>query len=54
LKEDPKSLPHELNGKAGNRITTQTGIGTSIAIAGIALYSFMKAKVEGMYVIIYY
>lgn len=30
----------------GNRITTQTGIGTSIAIAGVALYSFMKAKIE--------
>ncbi|KAK3140417.1 hypothetical protein QOZ80_5AG0400680 [Eleusine coracana subsp. coracana] len=30
----------------GNRITTQTGIGTSIAIAGVALYSFIKAKME--------
>lgn len=30
----------------GNKITTQTGIGTSIAIAGVALYSFMKAKIE--------
>ncbi|KAL6624737.1 hypothetical protein ACP70R_032058 [Stipagrostis hirtigluma subsp. patula] len=30
----------------GNKITTQTGIGTSIAIAGVALYSFIKAKIE--------
>ncbi|TVU18574.1 hypothetical protein EJB05_34681 [Eragrostis curvula] len=30
----------------GNKISTQTGIGTSIAIAGVALYSFMKAKIE--------
>ncbi|CAN6358053.1 unnamed protein product [Urochloa humidicola] len=30
----------------GNKITTQTGIGTSIAIAGVALYSFLKAKIE--------
>ncbi|KAG2615595.1 triose phosphate/phosphate translocator, chloroplastic-like [Panicum virgatum] len=30
----------------GNKVTTQTGIGTSIAIAGVALYSFMKAKIE--------
>lgn len=31
---------------AGNKISTQTGIGTSIAIAGVALYSFIKAKME--------
>lgn len=31
---------------AGNRISTQTGIGTSIAIAGVALYSYIKAKLE--------
>uniref|UniRef100_A0A0D9WE94 Sugar phosphate transporter domain-containing protein n=1 Tax=Leersia perrieri TaxID=77586 RepID=A0A0D9WE94_9ORYZ len=30
----------------GNKITTQTGIGTCIAIAGVALYSFIKAKIE--------
>ncbi|KAL6865298.1 hypothetical protein ACP4OV_016449 [Aristida adscensionis] len=30
----------------GNKITTQTGIGTSIAIFGVALYSFIKAKIE--------
>ncbi|MCD7473410.1 Aminopeptidase 2 mitochondrial [Datura stramonium] len=30
----------------GNRISTQTGIGTCIAIAGVALYSFIKAKME--------
>jgi hypothetical protein len=53
LKEDQKISPHGLNGKVGNTITTQTGIGTSIAIAGVALYSFMKAKIEGMFVIIY-
>lgn len=31
---------------AGNRITTQTGIGTCIAIAGVAMYSYIKAKIE--------
>ena len=31
---------------AGNKISTQTGIGTSIAIAGVALYSYIKAKME--------
>lgn len=31
---------------AGNKISTQTGIGTSIAIAGVALYSYIKAKLE--------
>jgi len=31
---------------AGNKISTQTGIGTCIAIAGVALYSFIKAKME--------
>ncbi|KAJ6853651.1 triose phosphate/phosphate translocator, chloroplastic [Iris pallida] len=30
----------------GNRISTQTGIGTCIAIAGVALYSYIKAKME--------
>ncbi|KAK2436512.1 hypothetical protein P8452_32863 [Trifolium repens] len=30
----------------GNKISTQTGIGTAIAIAGVALYSFIKAKIE--------
>nr|GMD11506.1 triose phosphate/phosphate translocator, chloroplastic [Ipomoea batatas] len=30
----------------GNKISTQTAIGTSIAIAGVALYSFIKAKME--------
>ncbi|XAR66504.1 hypothetical protein NMG60_11012772 [Bertholletia excelsa] len=30
----------------GNKITTQTGIGTCIAIAGVAAYSFIKAKME--------
>lgn len=31
---------------AGNKISTQTGIGTVIAIAGVAIYSFIKAKLE--------
>ncbi|XVF25749.1 hypothetical protein REPUB_Repub13aG0240400 [Reevesia pubescens] len=30
----------------GNKISTQTGIGTVIAIAGVAAYSFIKAKIE--------
>ncbi|CAO2205006.1 unnamed protein product [Urochloa humidicola] len=30
----------------GNRISTQTGIGTTIAIAGVALYSYIKAQIE--------
>eukprot|EP00250_Pteridium_aquilinum_P011138 c19859_g1_i1 orf=444-1793(-) len=30
----------------GNRISTQTGIGTAIAIAGVAMYSLIKAKLE--------
>uniref|UniRef100_A0A804MXD4 Sugar phosphate transporter domain-containing protein n=2 Tax=Zea mays TaxID=4577 RepID=A0A804MXD4_MAIZE len=30
----------------GNKISTQTGIGTSIAIAGVAMYSYIKAKIE--------
>ncbi|KAL3646441.1 hypothetical protein CASFOL_011621 [Castilleja foliolosa] len=30
----------------GNKISLQTGIGTSIAIAGVAMYSFIKAKIE--------
>lgn len=31
---------------AGNKISLQTGIGTSIAIAGVAMYSLIKAKIE--------
>lgn len=31
---------------AGNKISTQTGIGTCIAIAGVAIYSYIKAKLE--------
>ncbi|CAL1372831.1 unnamed protein product [Linum trigynum] len=30
----------------GNKISTQTGIGTCIAIAGVAIYSLLKAKIE--------
>ncbi|CAI9087388.1 OLC1v1021445C1 [Oldenlandia corymbosa var. corymbosa] len=30
----------------GNKISTQTGIGTAIAIAGVAIYSYIKAKME--------
>ncbi|XP_058193634.1 triose phosphate/phosphate translocator, chloroplastic-like isoform X1 [Rhododendron vialii] len=30
----------------GNRISTQTGIGTVIAIAGVAIYSLIKANME--------
>lgn len=30
----------------GNKISLQTGIGTGIAIAGVAMYSFIKAKME--------
>ncbi|VVB08122.1 unnamed protein product [Arabis nemorensis] len=30
----------------GNKISTQTGIGTGIAIAGVAIYSIIKAKIE--------
>ncbi|RVW95849.1 Triose phosphate/phosphate translocator TPT, chloroplastic [Vitis vinifera] len=30
----------------GNKISTQTGIGTCVAIAGVAMYSFIKAKME--------
>ncbi|XP_011027772.1 PREDICTED: triose phosphate/phosphate translocator, chloroplastic-like isoform X1 [Populus euphratica] len=30
----------------GNKISTQTGIGTGIAIAGVAIYSYIKAKME--------
>ncbi|KAL3617099.1 hypothetical protein CASFOL_039493 [Castilleja foliolosa] len=30
----------------GNKISLQTGIGPSIAIAGVAIYSFIKAKIE--------
>ncbi|XP_024987808.1 triose phosphate/phosphate translocator, chloroplastic-like [Cynara cardunculus var. scolymus] len=30
----------------GNRISTQTGIGTAIAIAGVAIYSLIKANLE--------
>lgn len=31
---------------AGNKISTQTGIGTAIAIAGVAIYSLIKANLE--------
>ncbi|KAB5544571.1 hypothetical protein DKX38_012683 [Salix brachista] len=31
---------------AGNEISTQTGIGTAIAIAGVAIYSLIKANME--------
>ncbi|KAF9677137.1 hypothetical protein SADUNF_Sadunf08G0076400 [Salix dunnii] len=30
----------------GNKISTQTGIGTAIAIAGVAIYSLIKASME--------
>ncbi|KAK7252124.1 hypothetical protein RIF29_35860 [Crotalaria pallida] len=30
----------------GNKISTQTGIGTAIAIAGVAIYSLIKARLE--------
>ncbi|ONK80128.1 uncharacterized protein A4U43_C01F14170 [Asparagus officinalis] len=30
----------------GNKISTQTAIGTSIAIAGVAMYSYIKAQME--------
>ncbi|WOH11872.1 hypothetical protein DCAR_0831368 [Daucus carota subsp. sativus] len=30
----------------GNKISTQTAIGTAIAIAGVAMYSFIKAGIE--------
>ncbi|KAM6548324.1 hypothetical protein CsatB_020000 [Cannabis sativa] len=30
----------------GNKISTQTGIGTAIAIAGVAMYSLIKANIE--------
>eukprot|EP00250_Pteridium_aquilinum_P016874 c23337_g1_i1 orf=320-1639(+) len=30
----------------GNKISTQTAIGTSIAIAGVAIYSYFKAQME--------
>ncbi|KAF8391304.1 hypothetical protein HHK36_023608 [Tetracentron sinense] len=30
----------------GNKISTQTGIGTCIAIAGVAIYSYIKAQME--------
>ncbi|MCH93751.1 triose phosphate/phosphate translocator chloroplastic-like, partial [Trifolium medium] len=30
----------------GNTISTQTGIGTAIAIAGVAVYSLIKANME--------
>ncbi|XP_074278773.1 triose phosphate/phosphate translocator, chloroplastic-like [Silene latifolia] len=30
----------------GNKISTQTGIGTAIAITGVAMYSLIKAKIE--------
>jgi hypothetical protein len=30
----------------GNKISTQTAIGTAIAILGVALYSLIKAQIE--------
>lgn len=36
----------ELLNSAGNKISTQTGIGTAIAIAGVAMYSLIKANME--------
>jgi len=30
----------------GNKISTQTGIGTAIAIGGVAIYSYIKAELE--------
>jgi len=30
----------------GNRISTQTTIGTSIAIAGVSIYSFIEGRLE--------
>lgn len=30
----------------GNKISTQTGIGTAVAIAGVAIYSLIKANME--------
>jgi solute carrier family 35 protein E1 len=30
----------------GNKISTQTGIGTAVAIAGVAVYSLIKARIE--------
>lgn len=30
----------------GNKISTQTGIGTAVAIAGVAIYSLIKANIE--------
>ena len=31
---------------AGNKISIQTDIGTTIAIAGVAIYSYLKVKIE--------
>ena len=30
----------------GNKISTQTAIGTAIAILGVAMYSLIKAQIE--------
>jgi solute carrier family 35 protein E1 len=30
----------------GNKISTQTGVGTAIAIGGVAIYSYIKTKLE--------
>ncbi|KAK9912917.1 hypothetical protein M0R45_036750 [Rubus argutus] len=30
----------------GNKISIQTGIGTAIVIAGVAVYSYLMAKIE--------
>ncbi|KAF9588189.1 hypothetical protein IFM89_008203 [Coptis chinensis] len=32
--------------RTGNKISTHTGIGTAIAIAGVAIYSYLMAKIE--------
>lgn len=39
---------------AGNKISTQTGIGTAIAIAGVAIYSLIKADLEEQKRVSYY
>jgi hypothetical protein len=44
LNETSEIVDHMLS--AGNKISTQTGIGTAVAIGGVALYSFIKAKLE--------
>ena len=41
-----KLFIYEIHTGAGNKISTQTGIGTGIAIAGVAIYSLIKANLE--------